>query len=133
MFDLICEKCGSKLIVDNRATLDRYIAKVDYIKDDLGNICDIALGSYLTYQCIQCTAKIDYTFKEVEQKARESITNDVKIYRKKHVFRNFINLMYIDQDSGIEFCGRCLGVDNEGNCYKDIISQCPFRKEDNEL
>ncbi len=133
MFDLICDKCGGQLLVDNQVTLDRYLTKVDYVKDDIGDICDIAVGDYLTYKCLGCTYTVDYTFKEVEQKARESVTNEVKKYRKLHVFTEVINPMFIDQDSGLEFCGRCLGVDNEGNCYKDIILQCPFRKEDNEL
>lgn len=129
MFNIICSNCGGSMTVNYPATLENYVAKVDYLKDELGNICDIALNSYLTYSCMSCSNKKDYTMAEVELKIRQDLTQEVKKYRKTYVFKNVVNPLYIDADSGIEFCGRCLGVDNEGNCYKDVISQCPFRRK----
>jgi predicted nucleic-acid-binding Zn-ribbon protein len=128
MFNIICDKCGGSMAVDQKITLDNYVAKVDYIRDGLDKICDIALNSYLTYRCTSCLYQTNYTMAEVELKLREDLTLEVKKYRKNHVFRNVINPLYIDQDSGLEFCGRCLGVDDEGNCYIDVIKQCPFRR-----
>ena len=128
MFNIICDNCGGSMIVDHKITLDNYLAKVNYVTDDIGKICDIALNSYLTYVCNSCTKQTDYTIAEVELKLREDLTFEVKKYRKSHVFRNIINPLYIDPDNGLEYCGRCLGVDNEGNCYSDIIKQCPFRR-----
>lgn len=129
MFNIICNSCGGAMVVDYQITIENYVNKVDYVRDDLGKICDIALNSYLTYGCTNCTYKANYTMAEVELKIRQDLTQEVKKYRKTHVFKKVINPLYIDADNGMEFCGRCLGIDNEGNCYKDVILQCPFRRE----
>lgn len=117
------------MIVDYTKTIENYVQKVDYIRDDFDKICDIALNSYLTYSCLSCTIQTNYTIAEVELKIREDLTQEVKRYRKGHVFRNVVNPLHIDHDSGMEYCGRCLGVDDRGNCYKDVIRQCPFRED----
>ena len=133
MFEFGCEYCGRELLVDKEASLASYLSKVDYIKDDVEEICDIAMNTFLVYTCINCKRTFEYTLADVELKIRELIKSDVMQFRKKYVIRNDIVPGTVNPDNGIEYCGRCAGADDEGNCYKDVISQCSFRRENNEL
>lgn len=129
MFSIICDKCKSIVLPDERATLESFLQEVDYIKDDLGEICDIAVNNYIIYKCQQCGTTYRYTLPEVEQKFREQIAHEVKIVRKRYVMKHDVPVGTVDPDNGLEFCGRCVGVDDEGNCFTDIIKQCSFRRE----
>ena len=126
MFVISCDKCGSQVNMDYNASLEDYLHKVDYVKDSADQIVDTALSTYLIYRCSRCSSIFKYTWPELEFKLRESVYKDVKRYRKIYVFKNVINPGSINPDNGLIFCGICDGVDNIGNCYKDITKICPF-------
>lgn len=126
MFSIFCDKCNSQLDMDYTASLEEYLQKVDYIKDTINHITDVALKTPLLYKCVQCGTIFKYSWPELEIKIRESLCKDVKRYRKIYVFKNIINPGSINPDSGLIFCGICDGVDNLGNCYVDITKLCPF-------
>lgn len=128
MFTLLCEKCKGNIFPDEQATLEKFLSKVDYVRDDLDNICDIAINNFIIYKCDYCGATYELQLRDVERKLREKIAHDVKAVRKIYVMRNDIPIGSVDPDNGMEYCGLCVGVDNEGNCYKDIIKQCSFRR-----
>ena len=129
MFNIICDKCKGVVECDYDTSISEYLLKVDYVNDKISDICDTAKDIPLVYKCISCSAKFKYSFKELEQKRRESIHADIRRFRKIHVFKNVINPASINPDNGLEYCNICDGVDNAGNCYKDIISVCPFVKQ----
>ena len=126
MFIISCDYCGSQLDIDYTSSLEEYLHKVDYIKDDINYITNTALQTPLFYKCIRCSKIFKYTWQELEAKLRQAVSRDVKRYRKIHVFKNVINPININPDNGLVFCGICDGVDNSGNCYNDIIKVCPF-------
>lgn len=128
MFSVNCNTCDRPLIFDYSASLEEYLSKVDYTTDTFDKIGEIAINSPLIYLCIQCKEKFKYTISELEAKMRETVYKDVKAYRRSYVFKKIISPASIDVDSGLMYCGNCIGVDNEGNCYKSIINVCPFYK-----
>lgn len=126
MFNILCETCKNILDFDYDSSIKEYISKVDYINDDDSFIFTTALNTPLIYRCINCDSTFKYTFKDLEIKRQESVRADVRRFRKIHVFKNIINPGSINPDNGLVFCNVCDGVDNSGNCYKDIIAVCPF-------
>ena len=129
MFNIQCDNCKHTLEFDYDSSIAEYISKVDYINDEVHVIEEIALKTPLIYKCINCMSIFKYTFKEYELKRQESVRADVKRFRKIHVFKHIVNPGSINPDNGLVYCNICDGVDNKGNCYKDIIAVCPFVKK----
>ncbi len=128
MFNIMCTICGEDIKVDYDTTLSEYLTKVDYVKDDINKTCDIAISSFLVYKCLGCNKTFKYTLKEVEFMIRQTITKDIKRYRKSQVSKQLYQLTLVDPDNGMDYCGLCDGVDGEGNCFVDMFPQCPFRR-----
>lgn len=132
MFNLKCDQCNYPLELDNNLTMENYLAKVDYLKDSIDNITNIATSTPLYYTCTMCGGKQEHSLSEVITKFKQQLILDVKTFRKIHIFRNFINPLAINPDNGMAYCGNCIGVEN-GNCYIDVIKQCPFKEGSDEL
>lgn len=130
MFPLICSGCKNYLEFDYQASLEEFLSKVSYTKDSIDKICNVSLETPLMYKCVKCGSKVNYNFREVEEKFKETLCKDIKKYRKIYVFRNVLNPNNINPDNGLTYCGICDGVDDEGNCYVDIYKICPLVKND---
>lgn len=130
MFVISCDKCNSQVDMDYNASVEEYLYKVDYVRDNVEHIVETALKTYLVYKCVRCGSIFKYTWPELEAKLREAVFKDVKRYRKIYVFKNIINPGSINPDNGLVSCNICDGVDNLGNCYSDIIKICPFVSKD---
>lgn len=126
MFTILCDNCKNPVDFDYNTSINEYLHKVDYINDSDDFILDTAMSTGLVYRCINCKKTYKYTFRDLELKRRESIRADVRRYRKIYVFKNIINPGSVNPDNGLFECNLCDGVDNLGNCYKDIIAVCPF-------
>jgi len=133
MFNIMCDNCDSFLVALDDETLSNYLNQVDYLNDSIDTLCSKALSTSAYYKCPRCSLKYTYTIDEVVNKFKEQLIFDIKKYRKIHIFKNYINPMIIKPDNGLLFCGLCAGIDNKGNCYVDIIKQCPFKVKNNEL
>jgi len=129
VFTILCDKCKSKLIIDEMSTIDSYLADADFSVDESGKIKDEVLVQYLIYRCPKCNETYKFTYKEWELRYRRSLAQDAMEYRKQKMFREEINPHAIDPDNGLEFCGQCSGYAGDGNCLVDIIKQCTIRKK----
>lgn len=130
MFEIICDNCGSGLIIDDLATMEEYLKDADYLVDNIGKIVESSLQQYLIYRCVNCESVYKFTYKEWEKLKRRLIAEEVMEIRKRHMFRNEINPNIINADNGIDFCGQCSGYFNDGSCLKDIVKQCTIRRKD---
>ena len=126
MFPIKCSECKQVLEFNYIKSLDQYLNKVDYIRDSENTIIDIAVNSPMFFYCLLCDKEFLYSSKDLENKLKETISSDIKQYRKKYVFTKVIQIQFINPDNGFKYCGKCAGVDNQGGCYKDIIKVCPF-------
>ena len=133
MLDLLCPTCGKSLIIRYNETLNTFLSKVDYLKNDIPFIKETASKIEVGYYCGFCEGTFNFTFDEIFEKFLDRIVYDVKKYRKIHIFKNYINPHSINPDNGMIYCGACLGVDELGNCYNDIYLQCPVKGEFNGL
>jgi hypothetical protein len=96
--------------------------------DSTGKLIEASIQQYLIYTCIKCGKNYKFSYKEWEKRFRMQIAEDAMHVRKAEMFKQ-LNPYIIDPDNGLEFCGQCDGIDNEGNCYVDIIKQCTIRKK----
>lgn len=133
MLDLLCDSCGRPLDIKYNSTIETFISKVDYLKDDLDFIKDTARNISIDYFCPFCEIKYSYFLDDVITKFVDRIVYDVKNFRKIHIYKNYINPTIVNPDNGLLFCGKCLGTDNFGNCYLDIYKQCPLKDGSYEL
>lgn len=133
MFDILCKTCSSVLFFDKVKTVDNYVQEVDYVKNTLEDLESSFKYLELMYFCPNCNKNILMSFDDVFNCLTKNLLDDIKNYRKLYAFRNVASKYSINPDNGLEFCGSCSGVDNEGNCYKDVIKYCPFRNKNNEL
>jgi RNase P subunit RPR2 len=129
MFSILCDKCGEKLLIDDKATLDEYMKDCDYIVEEEGKIVEKSLQQYLIYKCNLCGEIYKFTYKEWEAKYRQKIAMDVMEVRKQKMFAENINPQTINPDNGLEYCGQCSGYAGDGHCLVDIIKQCTIRKD----
>ena len=127
MFEIKCERCGSKVIPDEMSTRDEYLKDMSYMVDVNGKLLDSSVQQYLIYMCIKCGESYKLSHKEWEKRFRKKIAEDTMHVRKVEAFKK-MNPYIIDPDNGLEFCGQCDGIDKEGHCYVDIIKQCTMRK-----
>lgn len=127
LIEIKCDKCKKgRIVFDYDITLNNLLINVDFHNDLIKYIQDKWVSSVLYYKCDNCGNVVEYTFKEIEEKARESVARDVMNIRKQSMFRT-INPKTINPDNGLEFCGICDGIDGEGNCYSDIVKQCTIK------
>jgi RNase P subunit RPR2 len=129
MFTILCDKCGSDILIDEKATSDEYMKDADYIVEEEDRIVEKSVQQYLIYKCILCGEIYKFTYKEWEAKYREKIAMDVMELRKQKMFAENINPQTIDPDHGLEYCGQCSGYAGDGNCLVDVIKQCTIRKD----
>ena len=124
MLGIDCGECNGLLLFDEFFTRNEYLKDADYIVDDAGEIVDSAVQQYLMYKCSRCNKLYKFTYMEWEKKARTKIAKEIMIARKLKVFREVVDPANVDPDNGLEWCGKCDGIDNEGNCFTDIIKVC---------
>ena len=127
MFVVDCMKCGNPLMLDEISTRDEYLKDMAYMVDEEGRLIEDTIQQYLIYRCQGCNSTYKLTYKEWEKLFRLKVAWEVMQLRKAKMFRQEVNMLLVNPDNGIEFCGQCDGVDKEGNCYKDVIKQCTIR------
>lgn len=128
MFDIECDNCAGRLVINDMATLDQYMKDTDYLVDDEGKVVDESIQQYLVYQCKLCEKTYKFTYKEWELRYRRIMAQQVMELKKQKMFSE-INTQAVDADNGLEHCGQCSGFAGDGYCLVDIIKQCTIRKE----
>jgi len=114
-------------MLDELATRDEYLKDVGCMVDESGRLIEDTIQQYLIYRCQNCNSTFKLTYKEWERLFRMKVAWEVMQLKKALMFRNEINMLLVNPDNGITFCGQCDGVDSEGNCYNDVIKQCTIR------
>lgn len=127
LFELNCTKCNGLLQFDYTTSLETFIFDNNYLHSDMSVIKENAKNSYLIFTCISCSKSTKYTLEELFILTSNLVIADIKRRRQRYVFRELLSSNDIDPDKGLEYCGLCLGADGEGNCYKDVITKCPFK------
>jgi len=127
MIDFNCDKCKSKVVLNEVITIKAYVDILNYEAINTGELVSNTLPSFLYYQCIECGEKYKLDFKEFELRVRKSMVE--KAVKLKNInLRSQINPYSIDPDNGITECGMCDGIDGKGICFTDYFKQCPIRK-----
>lgn len=124
MLGIECDICNSLVFVDEVETRLKYESDANYLVDDAGKILERTIQDYLIYRCVGCGQVYKLTYKEWEQRAREKLAKEIMLARKFHIFKHVVDPKKVDPDNGLEWCGKCDGVDGEGNCFTDIIKVC---------
>lgn len=124
MLGIDCDVCNGLAIFDEVATRMAYTEDANYMIDEVGKIIEETLQQYLIYTCMNCNTQYNLTYKEWELRTRERLAKEVMEARKFNIFKGVVDPSKVDPDNGLEWCGKCSGVDNEGNCYSDIIKVC---------
>lgn len=127
MLDILCEHCRNIMILDELSTFESYKEDGRTKLNEDGTLAEESIPEYLIFKCLKCDATCNLTYKEWFDQVKQKIARDVLYSTRQELFKKHINPHIIDPDNGLEFCGQCPGVDNEGNCYVDIIKQCPMR------
>jgi DNA-directed RNA polymerase subunit RPC12/RpoP len=123
-----CDKCAGRVEVDSTKTLDDYVDNLKCIVDRKGKLVEDTILPYLIYKCIKCGKIYKFTYKEWEKRMRIQLSKIAMELRKKKMFGSNTELLSIDPDSGLDYCGQCTGYDGDGNCLVDIIKQCSLRR-----
>jgi hypothetical protein len=127
MIEFKCDVCDNLVIFDEVATRLEYYLDADYLVDDVGKIIDETLQQYLVYKCTYCNKIYKLTYVDWEYRVREKIAKDIMLARKFNVFKNIVDPSKVDPDNGLEWCGKCDGIE-DGYCFTDIIKVCNIRQ-----
>jgi hypothetical protein len=124
--------CGSFLELNPEVTLATYLETLTnkYCTDDL--ILKLAPEDLdfntMRYTCLGCGKIVDLTYKDIETRIRSYLIEQALITKKKPIIQKYVDFTEVDSDKGLFYCGKCAGIDNEGNCFKDLKNKCNFRK-----
>jgi hypothetical protein len=128
MLEVICDNCGDILALDEISTFEDYKKDHGIILKEDGTLSEESIPTYIVFKCLSCNSLYKLTYEEWFEKVKFKIAESAMHARRLEIFKEHINPYIIDPDNGLEFCGKCPGIDNEGNCYVDIIKQCPIRR-----
>lgn len=127
MFDMKCELCGSNISIDQQRTTNSYMATMDYIVDKDGELDMSTVQEYLYYKCHSCNKIYKYTIKDVEREVRRYFAETVMCLRRNSVSKD--NKDDVNEDSVMNYCGKCRGQDGKGNCFSAIMNNCSIRNQ----
>lgn len=119
-----CEICGGKIELSELSTIDEYAIMITVNSSNIFSKIDEIIGRYLVYECVSCSAKYKYTYKDLEKVLRKNITQKMLIIlaRGGMLKNNAIT------DKLFFYCGKCNGFDGLGSCPKVVYNNCEIKR-----
>jgi len=125
-----CPFCKSgSMQYSQRLTFEEYAMPDSFVLDDIDNIVDGIINSYLVYVCHKCGAIEKYTYKELEKKERKRISQLVI----DSVARGELAKNIAKKSKVLIYCGKCNGLDGKGSCLLETYKGCELKKFPDEL
>lgn len=127
MFNLECEFCGSdRVLFDSALTLSAFKPHLEMNLIHMDEIIKGIICKFSVYKCGNCDAIFHWTYKDVEKKARRTLT------------KRLVNLFMADgskspimmkpSEKVLIYCGKCSGFDGNGACPVVIYDDCKIKR-----
>ena len=127
MFKIKCDNCNNYIVLNQKKTMDYYMDTMQYTIERVGNINYDQIPLFTFYKCHGCKKEYKFDVKEYELRVKKTLV-EMALKIKRSELLSSINPYNIDPDNGMEFCGICEGYDQKGNCFVDMVKQCPLRR-----
>ena len=124
---LPCEACGEgELYYSQVETTNAWSHPDVFIFDNVDKIVDGIMNDVLVFNCTKCDAKIRYTFKEIEKKFRQKLTNRILTM----IAMGDMPIPGSTREHGrvVIYCGKCSGYDGKGSCPSRIYDHCELKR-----
>lgn len=128
MFESVCEKCESRIFLDNLATAESYNKETSIIIDEDGKPTIDFFPDYVVLQCPRCGTKIRKSFDEVIRSLKYDFLTALIKLRQLDSYEN-LDRSKLREESGVSYCGMCPGpFEGDGYCLNDLKDQCIVRR-----
>lgn len=128
MLEFKCDKCQSDVSINFMKTVEVYADELGYRITKGENILLDTIQDYLVYTCIHCYEVYKLTLKDLESRIRRDAAQLALERRRNIVFNNQLTFD-IDDNTSLQYCGLCGGVDNDhsGMCIDELMKICSIR------
>ncbi len=123
----VCPFCESQSFgFDPHQTIMTYLNPITFVIEDVEKVIDKCIAEYTVFICRDCGAEVRYTYKDIEKKVRQNMSNvALSLLARGEIIKHGVPS---GKDRVHIYCGKCNGFDGKGGCPVKIYEECEIKR-----